>query len=50
MRTTRVHDNPEVLIFHDMLYDEEINTLKELATPYVSCFWSHFISSWFYFG
>jgi len=35
MRVTRVHDNPEILIFHNVLNNEEIQTLKKLATPYL---------------
>uniref|UniRef100_A0A7M5XCK6 procollagen-proline 4-dioxygenase n=1 Tax=Clytia hemisphaerica TaxID=252671 RepID=A0A7M5XCK6_9CNID len=35
IRTTRVHDNPEVLIFHNILSDKEMTTLKKLATPYL---------------
>ena len=36
IKTTRVHDNPEVLIHHDVITDREINLLIKLATPYVS--------------
>ena len=35
VKTTRMHDNPEVLIFHDILQDEYLHELQQLATPRV---------------
>ena len=29
----KVHDNPEVFIFHQLLTDDKINMLKQIATP-----------------
>ena len=28
-----VYDKPRIVVFHDMITDEEIETIKELATP-----------------
>lgn len=42
IKTTVVHDNPYVVIFHDIVSDKEITTLKRIATPYVSItFYKH---------
>lgn len=36
LKVTRMHDNPEVYIFHDLLQENEMQELRRLATPRVS--------------
>lgn len=39
-KVEEMHDDPMVLVFHDVLYDNEINEMEEFARPRVSslCF------------
>lgn len=33
-----VHHNPDIFLYHDVLSDKEMDTIKSLATPKVSTF------------
>lgn len=37
-KVEEMHDDPKVLVFHDVLYDTEIDAIKELSRPRVSSF------------
>jgi prolyl 4-hydroxylase len=38
LKVEEVHQNPYIAVFHDVVYDREIKTIKRLAKPRVNCF------------